>query len=78
MANRRGKGKLETTASVGPRGWGEFVGVALLALGILTLGGLFSYQTGATAWMGPVGQLTPGWPCGWVATALRRPAAPAG
>ena len=58
MANRRGKGKVEAPAQ--GRGWGEFTGVALLALGILTLGGLFSYQTGATAWMGPVGHLLAG------------------
>ena len=54
----RGKGKVEAPAQ--GRGWGEFTGVALLALGILTLGGLFSYQTGATAWMGPVGHLLAG------------------
>lgn len=40
-----------------PRGWGEFLGVALLAIGALMLGGLFSYQFGDGNLMGPVGRL---------------------
>jgi DNA segregation ATPase FtsK/SpoIIIE, S-DNA-T family len=45
-----------------PRGWGEFLGVALLAIGGLMFGGLISYQFGDGNLMGPVGRL--------VATAL--------
>jgi S-DNA-T family DNA segregation ATPase FtsK/SpoIIIE len=40
-----------------PRGWGEFLGVALLAIGGLMLGGLISYQFGDGNLMGPVGRL---------------------
>lgn len=40
-----------------PRGWGEFLGVALLAIGALMLGGLSSYQFGDGNLMGPVGRL---------------------
>lgn len=40
-----------------PRGWGEFLGVALLAIGALVFGGLGSYQFGAGNLMGPVGRL---------------------
>jgi DNA segregation ATPase FtsK/SpoIIIE, S-DNA-T family len=40
-----------------PRGWGEFLGVALLAIGGLMLGGLVSYQFGDGNLMGPVGRL---------------------
>ncbi|MCA9698631.1 MAG: DNA translocase FtsK 4TM domain-containing protein, partial [Myxococcales bacterium] len=40
-----------------PRGWGEFLGVALLAIGALMLGGLGSYQFGDGNLMGPVGRL---------------------
>ncbi len=57
MSNRRGKTRTATQAPSAPRSWTEFLGVALVAAGVLTLGGLFSYQTGAAAWMGPVGHL---------------------
>ncbi|PRP99929.1 FtsK/SpoIIIE family DNA translocase [Enhygromyxa salina] len=40
-----------------PRGWGEFLGVALLAIGALMAGGLISYQFGDGNLMGPVGRL---------------------
>ncbi len=40
-----------------PRGWGEFLGVALLAIGGLMFGGLASYQFGDGNLMGPVGRL---------------------
>ena len=40
-----------------PRGWGEFLGVALLAIGGLMFGGLVSYQFGDGNLMGPVGRL---------------------
>jgi S-DNA-T family DNA segregation ATPase FtsK/SpoIIIE len=40
-----------------PRGWGEFLGVALLAIGGLMFGGLISYQFGDGNLMGPVGRL---------------------
>ena len=40
-----------------PRPWSEFLGVVLLAIGVLMLGGLFSYQFGAGTLMGPVGRL---------------------
>ena len=40
-----------------PRGWGEFLGVALLAIGGLMAGGLISYQFGDGNLMGPVGRL---------------------
>jgi hypothetical protein len=40
-----------------PRPFSEFLGVALLAVGVLMLGGLLSYQTGSGTLMGPVGQL---------------------
>lgn len=58
MANRRGKTRTATPSNSGTaRSWTEFFGVALVAGGVLTLGGLFSYQTGTGAWMGPVGHL---------------------
>ncbi len=40
-----------------PRGWGEFLGIALIAAGVLMLGGLVSYQTGSGTLMGPVGHI---------------------
>ena len=40
-----------------PRPWGEFLGIALLAIGVLMVGGLCSYQFGAGYLMGPVGHL---------------------
>ena len=40
-----------------PRGWGEFLGVALLAIGALMFGGLASFQFGDGTLMGPVGRL---------------------
>jgi S-DNA-T family DNA segregation ATPase FtsK/SpoIIIE len=40
-----------------PRPWGEFLGIALLAIGVLMVGGLCSYQFGAGNLMGPVGRL---------------------
>jgi S-DNA-T family DNA segregation ATPase FtsK/SpoIIIE len=40
-----------------PRPWGEFLGIALLAGGVLMLGGLLSYQTGSGTLMGPVGHI---------------------
>ena len=40
-----------------PRPWGEFLGIALLAGGVLMLGGLVSYQTGSGTLMGPVGHI---------------------
>ncbi len=40
-----------------PRPWSEFLGVALLAVGVLMLGGLLSYQSGSGTLMGPVGHL---------------------
>ncbi len=40
-----------------PRPWGEFLGIALLAGGVLMMGGLLSYQTGSGTLMGPVGHL---------------------
>ncbi|MEM6293882.1 MAG: DNA translocase FtsK 4TM domain-containing protein [Myxococcota bacterium] len=40
-----------------PRPWSEFLGVALFAVGVLMLGGLLSYQSGAGTLMGPVGHL---------------------
>src|SRR5690606_5990029 len=43
-----------------PRPWGEFLGVVLLAIGVLMLGGLLSYQFGAGTLMGPVGRLVAG------------------
>ncbi|MEZ4381800.1 MAG: DNA translocase FtsK 4TM domain-containing protein [Nannocystaceae bacterium] len=39
------------------RPWGEFLGVALLALSVLLIGGLLSFQAGDGLLMGPVGQL---------------------
>ncbi len=45
------------TASGLPRPWGEFLGIALLAIGVLMVGGLCSYQFGAGNLMGPVGHL---------------------
>ncbi|MCA9663089.1 MAG: DNA translocase FtsK 4TM domain-containing protein, partial [Myxococcales bacterium] len=39
------------------RPWGEFLGVALLALSVLLIGGLISFQAGDGLLMGPVGQL---------------------
>lgn len=43
-----------------PRPFGEFLGVALLAVGALMLGGLLSYQGGDGTLMGPVGYLAAG------------------
>jgi DNA segregation ATPase FtsK/SpoIIIE, S-DNA-T family len=43
-----------------PRSFGEFLGVALLAVGALMLGGLLSYQGGDGTLMGPVGYLAAG------------------
>ncbi|HEY8378356.1 MAG TPA: DNA translocase FtsK 4TM domain-containing protein, partial [Nannocystis sp.] len=43
-----------------PRPWGEFLGILLLAIGVLMLGGLFSYQFGTGTLMGPVGRLVAG------------------
>lgn len=40
-----------------PRPWGEFLGIALLAIGVLMIGGLCSYQFGGGTLMGPVGRL---------------------
>ncbi len=40
-----------------PRPWGEFLGIALLAGGVLMFGGLVSYQTGSGTLMGPVGHI---------------------
>ena len=40
-----------------PRPWGEFLGITLLAIGVLMAGGLCSYQFGAGNLMGPVGHL---------------------
>ena len=40
-----------------PRGFGEFLGIALLAAGVLMLGGLISYQSGDGRLMGPVGHI---------------------
>jgi DNA segregation ATPase FtsK/SpoIIIE, S-DNA-T family len=40
-----------------PRPWSEFLGVALLAVGVLMAGGLVSYQAGDGTLMGPVGHL---------------------
>ena len=60
-ANSRARSRAAVaTASAGPRPWGEFLGVGLLAAGVLTMGGLVSHQTGVGAWMGPVGQLVAG------------------
>src|SRR5690349_19333305 len=57
----RGSAGKQAAAQGGvPRPWGEFLGVGLLATAILMLGGLFSYQTGGGAWMGPVGHLVAG------------------
>ncbi len=43
-----------------PRPWSEFLGIALLAVGVLVLGGLWSYQAGDGTLMGPVGHLVAG------------------
>jgi len=45
------------TSSGLPRPWGEFLGIALLAIGVLMAGGLCSYQFGTGYLMGPVGHL---------------------
>ena len=45
------------TVSGLPRPWGEFLGIALLAIGVLMAGGLCSYQFGTGFLMGPVGHL---------------------
>ncbi len=58
--NDRSKSRAPLESAGIPRPWGEFLGVALTAFAVLTLGGLFAYQTGANAWMGPVGQLVAG------------------
>ena len=39
------------------RPWGEFLGVALLAISVLIVGGLVSFQASDGLLMGPVGQL---------------------
>jgi len=64
MADRKRskKTKGEPSATVQPRRgvprpWSEFLGIALLAVGVLMLGGLVSYQRGTGPLMGPVGEL---------------------
>jgi S-DNA-T family DNA segregation ATPase FtsK/SpoIIIE len=52
----RGARTRETSSGL-PRPWGEFLGIALLAIGVLMVGGLCSYQFGAGNLMGPVGRL---------------------
>ncbi len=49
--------KSRSAASGLPRPWGEFLGIALLAIGVLMVGGLISYQFGTGNLMGPVGRL---------------------
>ncbi len=57
-STRSKQSEVEETCEPGiPRGWGEFLGVALLAIGGLMAGGLFSYQFGDGNLMGPVGRL---------------------
>ncbi len=52
--------KIVDEASGLPKGWTEFLGVALLAIGGLMFGGLCSYQFGDGELMGPVGRLVAG------------------
>ncbi|MGH1339993.1 MAG: DNA translocase FtsK 4TM domain-containing protein [Nannocystales bacterium] len=56
---KRGSEQASKAASSGllPRPWGEFLGIALLAGGVLMFGGLVSYQTGSGTLMGPVGHI---------------------
>jgi DNA segregation ATPase FtsK/SpoIIIE, S-DNA-T family len=58
-AKKRTKGRSAASAPSGglPRPWSEFLGVALLAVGVLMAGGLVSYQAGDGTLMGPVGHL---------------------
>ncbi len=52
------RGKAAPAAVTGlPRPWSEFLGVALLAVGVLMGGGLLSYQVGSGTLMGPVGHI---------------------
>lgn len=58
MAKGKTTRKAEMAEPAGiPRGWGEFLGVALLAIGALMFGGLASFQFGDGTLMGPVGRL---------------------
>ena len=57
--NSRANARTAETAAI-PRGWGEFLGVSLLAIGALMFGGLFSFQFGDGTFMGPVGQIVAG------------------
>jgi S-DNA-T family DNA segregation ATPase FtsK/SpoIIIE len=57
-AKRAATAKVESAEI--PRGWGEFLGVSLLAIGALMFGGLFSFQFGNGTFMGPVGQIVAG------------------
>ena len=50
----------EKGASGIPRRWGEFLGIALLAIAALMLGGLSSFQFGEGGLMGPVGRIVAG------------------
>jgi S-DNA-T family DNA segregation ATPase FtsK/SpoIIIE len=62
-AKTRSRTKSDVNAGAGsslPRPWSEFLGIALLAVGVLVLGGLWSYQAGDGALMGPVGHLVAG------------------
>ncbi len=56
---KRGSEQASKAAGGGllPRPWGEFLGIALLAGGVLMFGGLVSYQTGSGTLMGPVGHI---------------------
>ena len=60
MAKRKRTPEPEVEPHGLPRGVGEFLGVALLAIGALMLGGLASYQFGDGMLMGPVGRLVAG------------------
>ena len=54
----RSKSNAATISDAGiPKGWGEFLGISLLAVGGLMLGGLASYQFGDGRLMGPVGRI---------------------
>jgi len=57
--SKRGSGPAPKPTGGGPlpRPWGEFLGIALLAGGVLMLGGLISYQSGSGTLMGPVGHI---------------------
>lgn len=54
-AARQARGR-ESSSGL-PRPWSEFLGIVLLAIGVLMLGGLLSYQFGTGTLMGPVGRL---------------------